>query len=284
MTAANFNPLVQQLLGIEGGVSDRPRKDDPGGLTNKGITQANYDRWRSLKGLPPKSVREITDQEVIAIARTNYWTPIQGDKLPAGVDFAVFDFAFNSGASQAVRDLQRTLGVPADGIVGVRTLEALATTGEAAVINGVCDRRLAFMKGLKNWRANRNGWTSRVAHVRAQSLALAAKEAMAQPDATLTAMPLAKAEAAPEKLSRSKRLWLAIVAALTGVGNWTVEHALEYAQTANQWAHRLQQLVAPQMSYSDFLGKLAGGLAVVSVGSGALIAILQAKAHKDAKP
>ncbi|HJR83458.1 MAG TPA: glycosyl hydrolase 108 family protein [Sphingomicrobium sp.] len=215
MTAGNFVPLVEQLLQIEGGVSDRPERDDPGKLTNKGVTQAVYDQWRSLRGLPSKSVREITRNEAVAIAKANYWAPIRGDQLPSGVDFAVFDFSFNSGPAQAVRDLQRVLGVAADGIVGLATLEALAVADDAAVITDLCDRRLAFMKKLKNWRANRNGWTSRVAHVRAQSLALASGEGASAPDIELTSAPLAKAP--PTAAKKSRTFWATVTAV---VGGW----------------------------------------------------------------
>jgi len=213
MTAKNFTPLVEQLLGIEGGVSDRPLRDDPGGLTALGVTQAVYDQWRSLKGLPAKSVREITRQEAVAIAKANYWNPIQGDKLPSGVDFAVFDYAFNSGPAQAVKDLQRALSVVPDGIVGLATLEALAIADTEAVVNGVCDRRLAFMKKLKNWRANANGWASRVAHVRAQSLALIAGDAMQAPDVSLTSAELAKAP--PSNAKKPRTFWAGIGAAIS---------------------------------------------------------------------
>ncbi len=37
------------------------------------------------------------------------------DELPAGLDYAVFDFGVNSGISRAVKFLQRLIGVAADG-------------------------------------------------------------------------------------------------------------------------------------------------------------------------
>lgn len=269
MTAGNFQPLVEQILGIEGGVSDRPLKDDPGGLTNLGITQAVYDRWRSLKGLPPKSVREITTQEAVAIARANYWTPVHGDKLPSGVDFAVFDFAFNSGPAQAVQELQRTLGVTPDGIVGLATLEALAVADDATVINGVCDRRLAFMKTLKNWKANKNGWPARVAHVRAQSLALSAGDRLNEPDINLTSAPLAKAPPpAPVPAKKSATVWGAITAAvgtfLTWLGN-TLAQIPDFAHTA-------LNAINPFAEKSEFAQAVANGVGGIAAIAGVYVA------------
>jgi hypothetical protein len=52
---------------------------------------------------------------------------------------------------------------------------------------------------------------------------------------------------------------------------------------AGEWAGQLQQLVAPQISHSDFLAQVSSALAVVAVASGAAIMLLQAKAQKDQK-
>lgn len=215
MAAANFNPFVEQLLGLEGGVSDRPLSADPGGLTAKGVTQAVYDQWRGLRSLPTKSVREITRQEMVAITKANYWQPIQGDKLPSGVDFAVADYAFNSGCGQAVKDLQRVLGCAADGIVGLATLEALAVADLVQVVNDLCDRRWAFMKRLKNFKANQNGWRNRVAHVREQSLALVTGGRADAPSEALGLMDMAKAPPAPPTpAKKSATVWAAITGAV----------------------------------------------------------------------
>lgn len=215
MTAANFQPFVDQLRVLEGGVSDRPLAADPGGLTSLGVTQAVYDQWRSVRSLPAKSVREITPQEMAAITKANYWQPVQGDKLPGGVDVAVADYAFNSGCGQAVKDLQRSVGCAPDGIVGLATLEALSTADAEQVINDLCDRRWAFMRKLKNFKANQNGWRRRVEHVRAQSLALASGSRPEAPGAELAAMQFAKAPPnAPTPAQKSAKVWASVTAAV----------------------------------------------------------------------
>lgn len=172
MTASNFRKLLRPLLGIEGGIADRPVKDDPGGLTNKGVTQAAYDAYRTSQGLPLRSVRQITVAEVTAIYR-GYWDDVRGDELPQGLDWCAFDFAVNSGAGRAIKELQRVLGVNVDGVPGRITLEAAKAADPLLLVNHYCDRRLAFMKGLKNWGANKNGWAARVKAVRAQALDMA---------------------------------------------------------------------------------------------------------------
>ncbi len=91
-----------------------------------------------------------------------------------------------------------------------------------------------------------------------------------------TVTPTPKVE---KKLALSKRLWLGLTAAASAGANWLVEHV----KMVGDWAGQLQTLVAPQITHSDFLAKVSSGLAVVAVGAGAAIMILQSKAHKDAR-
>lgn len=269
MAASNFKPLAQQLLKIEGGVADRPLSEDPGGLTNKGVTQVVYDRWRTLKGLPTRTVRKITVGEALEIAKTEYWDTVRGDDLPSGVDFAVFDFAFNSGPVQAVKDLQRVLGAKVDGSVGAETLTLLSQTSQAKVIGGLCDRRLAFMRKLKNWNANKNGWTARVAHVRAQSLALAAGEKPDAPDVTLTSMPIAKAPPpAPVPAKKSPTVWAAITVAVGGFFKWLTDLLLQIPE----FAHSALSAINPFTDKSPVAAAIANGIGGLAAVAGVYVA------------
>lgn len=160
-------------LATEGGVSERPRKDDPGGPTNYGVTQKTYDSWRSDRGEPSKPVRQMTEEEAWAIYKHNFWDPVKGEALPLGVAYAVFDFALHSGPVRAVKELQHVVGVVADGVLGTRTLSAVEEMPPDQVIDRVSKRRLVFLKRLRNWRSNKKGWTRRVRDVRVDSLVMA---------------------------------------------------------------------------------------------------------------
>ena len=162
----NYPQALKQVLKYEGGYVDHPK--DPGGPTNKGVTQAVYDNWRKSQNLSIQSVRAIADSEVAAIYRQEYWDRVRGDDLPSGVDFAVFDYAVNSGVSRAAKTLQAVVGVTQDGVIGPATIQATKTYVAMSITN----RRLAFMQSLSIWSTFGKGWSARIADVKAQIIAL----------------------------------------------------------------------------------------------------------------
>lgn len=170
MAATSFKAALARVLVHEGGYVNHPR--DPGGATNQGITQRTYDAYRRSKGARLRSVKLMVAAERDAIYRRQYWDAIKGDKLPVGVDYVVFDGAVNSGPKQSIKWLQRALGSAyrgeIDGVIGLATLAALGETeNHDALIDRICDRRMAFLRALNTWPDFGGGWTRRVANVRA---------------------------------------------------------------------------------------------------------------------
>ena len=107
MPSPRFDVSLPFILRWEGGFIDHPA--DPGGATNKGVTQKVYDAWRARQGQPPRSVRLIEDAEMHAIYESNYWVPPRCDLLSGPLDLVQFDTAVNMGPGRAVRFLQSAL-------------------------------------------------------------------------------------------------------------------------------------------------------------------------------
>lgn len=111
----NFARALSLVLKSEGLWSDHPA--DPGGATMKGVTLANFRRY--VKADATKAdLRKITDAQVATVYRRFYWDATAGAQLPSGVDYAVFDFAVNSGPGRAAKYLQAVAGVRQDGRIG----------------------------------------------------------------------------------------------------------------------------------------------------------------------
>jgi len=93
-----FEQALKFVLTREGGYVNNPK--DPGGATNKGITQYTYNAWLKSKGQISKSVKDITDAEVKEIYYKNYWLAAKCDKMTKKFAIICFDTAVNMGVSR----------------------------------------------------------------------------------------------------------------------------------------------------------------------------------------
>ncbi|MCI5078689.1 MAG: glycoside hydrolase family 108 protein [Oricola sp.] len=174
---ANFQRALSRVLKHEGGYVDHPK--DPGGATNRGITLATFRRYVKPKATKA-DLRAITDAQITTVYRRHYWDAVLGAELPSGVDYAVFDFAVNSGPSRSVKFLQRVVGVTQDGRIGPITLAALAKDDPQDVVSKLCDARLAWLKRLETWPTFGRGWERRVSEVKRDAFLDAADTAIAR--------------------------------------------------------------------------------------------------------
>ena len=109
MKDENFEKMLKFVLQEEGGYVNDPH--DRGGETNKGITHTTYDSYRKSKGLPTRSVKNITDDEVRDIYYNNYYKASGADKLDnPQLSLYVFDTAVNMGVSRAKEFLNKSNG------------------------------------------------------------------------------------------------------------------------------------------------------------------------------
>lgn len=190
----NFARALALVLKSEGGWSDNPA--DPGGATMKGITLANFRRYIDPKGTKD-DLRHITDAQLAACYRKFYWDAVAGDALPDGVDYAVFDFAVNSGPGRAARYLQQLVGVSPDGVIGPATIAAVNKQPAGVTIDRLCDARLAFLQRLSTWSDFGKGWSARVASVRKDALLMTSQGQPAPQAAPPAAVPAPKPPVAP---------------------------------------------------------------------------------------
>jgi lysozyme family protein len=123
MATTSYEVALARLLADEGGYSNNPR--DPG-PTKYGITIGDYRRYVK-PGASAEDVRAMTVGEATAIYRSKYWDALRCDELPAGVDYAVFDYGVNSGIGRAGKVLRRLLAL-ADNTAAV-TPEVIAAAG-----------------------------------------------------------------------------------------------------------------------------------------------------------
>ena len=158
----NFEQCFALVIKNEGGYVDNPA--DPGGATNLGCTKTTWETWVGHP-VTKDNIKALMPNNVMPLYKKKYWDTIKGDNLPMGVDYAVFDFAINSGPSRAVKTLQSVLGVAADGQIGPATMDAFETANSREIATKVCEARLAFLQSLPTYGTFGKGWSRRVSEV-----------------------------------------------------------------------------------------------------------------------
>ncbi|MCB1507038.1 MAG: glycoside hydrolase family 108 protein [Hyphomicrobiaceae bacterium] len=164
MPSPEFTKALPFILRWEGGFVNHP--NDPGGATNKGVTQAVYNDWRGRQGLPEQDVRELSDTELMAIYEGGYWTPARCPLMAGPLDQVQFDTAVNMGVGRAVRFLQHAVGAAVDGAFGPDTQRCLGACEPADAVVKYCDAREAFYRNLAARRPDSavflKGWLNRL--------------------------------------------------------------------------------------------------------------------------
>lgn len=210
----NFARSLALVLKHEGNYSNHP--DDKGGPTNKGITIATFRRYVDPKGTVD-DLKRITPEQIAQVYRKHYWNAVKGDQLPDGVDYAVFDFAVNSGPSRAAKYLQGVVKVPQDGKIGPVTLAAVNGRSAEDIIENLCDARMRFLRNLDTWPTFGKGWSRRVADVEDDAIRMTGqppKPSIPRPDEDPG--PVAR-QPVPEPPVAGKG-WLGGLAALVVIG------------------------------------------------------------------
>lgn len=140
---------IKFVLAYEGGLVDDP--NDPGGLTNFGISQKAY---------PSEDIKNLTVERAMEIYQRDYWEAAGCDQLPGKWAVAVLDTAVNMGAKKAVRILQIALGVEPDGIMGPMTVGAAHKSSENTLAKFLALRAAEYVRimdklpGLKVYSFN----------------------------------------------------------------------------------------------------------------------------------
>jgi len=161
-----FDTFVEKIIIHEGGdlVSDDP--DDRGGTTKYGIS-INFagsinldlnDDGRTTKA----DIIALTLDDAKEIYFEHFWEKIQGYLLPRGLAYIAFDAAVNQGVHAASVDLQRSLGVKDDGIIGHKTRIAAHSQYSTDMVNEYCARRMRRYGLTKRFDRFGLGWARRL--------------------------------------------------------------------------------------------------------------------------
>jgi len=161
----NFDKAFELLIGHEGGYTDN--RADPGNWTGGKVGAGVLKGTKygiAANSYPKLDIRNLTLDQAKAIYKRDYWDRVKGDQLPARLAFHVFDMAVNSGVSRGVKILQETVGVNQDGLIGPKTLAAVAAMDTPTAIMYYNANRINFYTSLKTFSTFGRGWMNRIAN------------------------------------------------------------------------------------------------------------------------
>ena len=143
-------------------------EEDPGGETNLGVTKKVYQDWGGTK-----EMIDLTVEDVAPIYKKNYWDRCKCDELSSGLDWAVFDWAVNSGTRRVSKALQKACGAERDGVIGNKTLALANGQDVKYMIEEIGVIRQSFYESLRTFKTFGRGWTRRNKETTEQALSMA---------------------------------------------------------------------------------------------------------------
>lgn len=151
MKTVTFEIAVERSLSHEGNYVFHSR--DPGGETKFGISKRSY---------PNVDIKNLTRDGAKAIYKRDFWD-VCGNGLDDSVVYQMFDASINHGAPNAIRMLQRAVGVADDGHWGPNSQSKYSNMSENDVLMRFLSQRLRFMTKLLIWPTFGKGWSVRIA-------------------------------------------------------------------------------------------------------------------------
>lgn len=165
---AEFNEALKVLQPAEGGLSTD--KDDPGGVTNWGISQRFLDTiiYVNPFGRQITNVTDLTKQDAAIIFDKHFWEPYPfADIQNQAVANVIFVALVNMSPKKCFKMVQKALNVikkdtvSVDGVFGNKTIAALNAVNSDWFINAFKNLLREFYLSLNNLNKLK-GWLNRV--------------------------------------------------------------------------------------------------------------------------
>ena len=161
----DFNKIFANTLKYEGGYDESMAQQ--GVISNFGITQNLYDAYNQKNEKALKSVKDISYGEARDIAYEEIYETSGADKIKnPSLKALLFDYAYNSGPTQAVKSLQAIVGAKEDGVIGPKTLKKV-NSYKGNLIEDFLNARERFLTDLviqqpQVHQKHMRGWMNRL--------------------------------------------------------------------------------------------------------------------------
>lgn len=162
-----FDDSFAALIGNEGGFSNDPK--DKGNWTGGGLGLGELKGTKfgiSAARYPALDIANLSLDDAKAIYRRDYWGAGGCDAVPDAIKFDLFDMVVNSGQANAIRTLQRSMGMhdnEVDGIMGPHTIMVAQGMNPDKAFARFQGARLFYITSSTTWDDEGRGLVNRVA-------------------------------------------------------------------------------------------------------------------------
>ncbi len=159
---ANIDKIIPHILKWEGGNKYTNDPLDRGGATKYGITIGtlqgiNYDTNHDGK-VDVNDVKALQLENFKHILKRQYWDKWKADEIKnQSIANLLVDWLWGSGKHGIIFP-QRLLGVPADGVVGDKTINALNSANQRIIYNKVWEARKQFYYNIVKNNPSQSKW------------------------------------------------------------------------------------------------------------------------------
>lgn len=160
-----FDEAFRILIENEGSYTNNynDRGNWTSGVVGKG-EQRGTKYGISAMSYPFLDIKNLTIDDVKKIYKKDWWDKLRLDDLPEEIAFDMFDMAVNSGISNSVKTLQKTIGTNVDGIIGPNTIKLSNQYNPIRLVAHFNAHRLLFMTNISTWDTFGKGWSRRIAN------------------------------------------------------------------------------------------------------------------------
>lgn len=169
----NYDEAFNRVIGHEG--KYQCDRNDRGNWTSGIVGRGQLKGTKygiSAMSYPSLDIKNLTLTQAKDIYRKDFWQRVKGDELHFALAYQLFDSAVNHGIGNAIRFLQRAVGVIDDGQVGSITLGAINRMPVNDILKLFNAERIEFSTRISTFGRYGSGWMNRVA----QNLRYASKD------------------------------------------------------------------------------------------------------------
>ncbi len=158
-----FDTAFSNVILAEGGYSSDPK--DRGNWTSGVVGKGECKGTKygiSAMSYPNLDIKNLTEDHVKAIYYRDFWAEYSLDLFEPVLSLQLFDAIVQHGAKNAIKMLQKALGLTPNGLMGISLTNAVRGSNQKELALKFISQRLSFYTQIKTFNLYGRGWVNRM--------------------------------------------------------------------------------------------------------------------------